>query len=74
MVYITWNLVSEAEFDTKNMAMLFKEKIAIHMACCSKLGRFFETIPTEYTWSVNGLMISTKFTSLNNIVDVSLYR
>ena len=34
----------------------------------------FETIPTKYTWSVNGLMINTKFTSLKNIVDVSSYR
>ena len=23
------------------------------MACCSKLGQIFETIPTKYTWSVN---------------------
>ena len=64
MVYIIRNLVSEAEFDTKNMARLFKEKIAICIACCSKLGQFFETIPTKYTWSVNGLMTNTKFTSL----------
>ena len=41
-----------------------KEKIAICMACCSKLGQFFETIPTKYTWSVNGLMINTRFTIL----------
>ena len=34
----------------------------------------FEIIPTKYTWSVNGLMTNTKFTSLKNIVDVSLYR
>ena len=35
---------------------------------------FFETIPTKYTWSVNGLMTNTKFTSLKNIGGVSLYR
>ena len=35
---------------------------------------FFLTIPTKYTWSVNGLMTSTKFTSLKNIGGVSLYR
>ena len=34
------------------------------MACCSKSGQLFETIPTKYTWSVNGLMTTTKFTSL----------
>ena len=34
----------------------------------------FETIPTKYTWSVNGLMTNTKFTSLKNIVGVSFYR
>ena len=34
----------------------------------------FETIPTKYTWSVNGLMTNTKFTSLKNSVGVSLYR
>ena len=34
------------------------------MAGCSKLGQFFETITTKYTWSVNGLMTNTKFTSL----------
>ena len=33
----------------------------------------FETIPTKYTWSVNGIMTNTKFTNLKNIVDVSLY-
>ena len=44
------------------------------MVCCSKLGQFFETTPTKYTWSDNGLMANTKFTSLNNIVGVSLYR
>ena len=44
------------------------------MACCSKLGQFFETIPTKYTWSDNGLLTNTEFTSLKNIVDVSLYR
>ena len=44
------------------------------MACYSKLGQFFETIPTKYTWSVIGLMTNTKFTSLKNIVGVSLYR
>ena len=49
---------------TQNMARLFKEKIAICMACCSKFGQFFESIPTKYTWSVNGLMTNTKFTSL----------
>ena len=38
------------------------------MACCSKLGQFFETIPTKYTWSVNGLMTNTKLTSLKNLV------
>ena len=74
MVYITWNLVSEAEFDTKTWQGYLKKKIAIYMACCSKLGQFFETIPTKYTWSVNGLMTNTKFTSLKNIVGVSLYR
>ena len=31
------------------------------MACCSKLGQCFESIPTKYTWSVNGLMTNTKF-------------
>ena len=56
------------------MAMLFREKIAICMARCSKLDHLFETIPTKYTWSVNGLMTNTKFTGLKNIVDVSLYR
>ena len=39
-----------------------------------KLGQFFETIPTKYTWSVNGLMTNTKFTSLKIFVGVSLYR
>ena len=34
----------------------------------------FETIPTKYTWSVNGLMTNTKFTSLKNFVGVNLYR
>ena len=43
------------------------------MACCSKLGQFFETIPTKYTWSVNGLMTNTKFTSLQKILLVSVY-
>ena len=62
--------VPEAEFDTKT----WQEKIAICMACCSKLGEFFETIPTKYIWSVNGLMTNTKFTSLKNIIGVSLYR
>ena len=38
------------------------------MACCSKLGQIFETIPTKYTWSVNGLMINTKFTSLKTVL------
>ena len=39
-----------------------------------QIGQFFETIPTKYTRSVNGLMTNTKFTSLKNIVAVSLYR
>ena len=34
------------------------------MACRSKLGQIFETIPTKYTWSDNVLMTNTKFTSL----------
>ena len=56
------------------MARLFKEKIAICMACCSKLGQLFEIIPTKYTLSVNGLMTNTKFSSLKNIVDISSNR
>ena len=42
MVYITRNLVSEAEFDTKTWQGLFKEKIALCMSCCSKLCHFFK--------------------------------
>ena len=39
-----------------------------------QIGQFFETIPTKYTWSVNGLITNTKFTSFKNSVGVSLYR
>ena len=35
---------------------------------------FFWNYPYKNTWSVNGRMINTKFTSLKNIVAVSLYR
>ena len=38
------------------------------MACCSKLGQFFETIPTKYIWSVNGLMTNTKFTTFKIVL------
>ena len=44
------------------------------MECRSKLGQCFESVPTKYTWSVNGLMTDTKFSSLKNIIGVSLYR
>ena len=67
MVYITRNLVSEAQFDTKTWQGYLKKKIAICMARCSKLGQCFESIPTKYTWSVNGFMTNTKFTSLKVI-------
>ena len=57
------------------MARLFKEKKKRYMdGICSKLVQFFETIPTKYTRSVNGLMINTIFTILKNIVDFSSYR
>ena len=70
MVYITWNLVSEAEFDTKTWQGDLKKNRYMH----GMLQQIRWTIPTKYTWSVNGLMTNTKFTSLKSIVGVSLYR
>ena len=44
-IRIVWFILHETLFQklnlTQNMARLFKEKIAICMACCSKLGQFF---------------------------------
>ena len=74
MVYITLNLVSEAEFDTKTWQGYLKKNRYMHGMLQQIRSIFFKLSLQKYTWPVNGLMTNTKFTSLKNSIGVSLYR
>ena len=56
MVYITWNLVSEAEFDTKNMAKLFKENAAANKVKFLKLSLQNTYGQLMASWSIPNLL------------------
>ena len=55
------------------MTRIFKEKSLYTWHVSAIYVNLYEIIPTKYTWSFNCLMTNTKFASLKNIVDVSLY-
>ena len=59
-LYVTWSLVVEAEFEGKPRQGYFKNKI---LHACHHLAKKVN-LRKSRTWSANGLMPYTKFTSL----------